>query len=110
MGTATAELAVALPALVLVLAASLAALDLGVDQVRCVDAARSAARLVARGDPEARAVEEARRAGPPGAVVTVSVVGARVTVEVVGPVPTLLGALGLGAPRATATARLEVAP
>ena len=109
-GTATAELAVALPALVLVLAVSLAALDLGVSQVRCVDAARTAARLVARGGPEAEALAEARRAGPPGAVITVGTSGSRVSVEVVGPVPTLLGPLGLGAPRATAVARLEAAP
>ncbi len=100
----------ALPALVLVLAVCLAALDLGVTQVRCVDAARTAARLVARGEPEAEAVAEARRAGPPGADVRVSVSGSRVAVEVVGPVPTLLAPLGLGAPTATAVARLEAVP
>ncbi len=40
----------ALPSLVLVLAVALAALDLGVAQVRCVDAARLGARLLARGE------------------------------------------------------------
>lgn len=39
-------------------------------QVRCIDAAREAARLAARGD-RAVAVDAARRVGPEGAVVEV---------------------------------------
>ena len=63
---ATAELAVALPALVLVLAVALAGLDLGVAQVRCVDAARVGARLLARGEPPAQPLAEVRAAAPRG--------------------------------------------
>ena len=61
---ATAELAVALPSLVLVLALALAALDLGIAQVRCVDAARVGARLLARGEPAGPVLAEVRAAGP----------------------------------------------
>ena len=52
----TAEFAVALPAIALVLAASLAAVHVAAVQVRLTDAAADAARLVARGEPEARAL------------------------------------------------------
>lgn len=110
-GTATAELAVAVPALVLVLAVALAALDLGVTQVRCVDAARTAARLLARGEDATQALAEARSAGPAGAAVTVEEAGGRVTVTVTGQVPVLLRPLGaVTAPRAVAVARLEAVP
>lgn len=50
-GSATAELAVALPAVVLVLAACVGALQLAAVQVRLQDAAALAARAAARGDP-----------------------------------------------------------
>ena len=50
----TAELAVVLPALLLVLAVALSALGLAVDQVRCVDAAAAGARAAARGDSPPR--------------------------------------------------------
>ena len=110
-GAATAELAVALPSLVLVLAVSLAALDLGIAQVRCVDAARVGARLLARGEPAGPALEELRAAGPPGARVTVHTSESRVRVTVTGSVPKLLAPLRVPvAPRATAVARIEDAP
>jgi hypothetical protein len=50
----TAELAVALPAVLLVLAACLGALRLGAEQVLLTDAAGLAARSAARHDPPAR--------------------------------------------------------
>jgi len=78
----TAELAVAVPVVVMVLAMGLAAIRVGVDQVRCVDAARLAARALARGDSEASARAVASTAGPPGAVVAVSSGGAEVSVHV----------------------------
>jgi hypothetical protein len=78
----TAELAVAVPVVVVVLALGLAAIRVGVDQVRCVDAARLAARALARGDSEASARAVASTAGPPGAVVAVSSGGAEVSVHV----------------------------
>lgn len=78
----TAELAVALPAAVLVLLLGLAALRIGIDQVRCVDAARVGARALARGDAEGTARDAASGAAPPGAVVASSVAGSEVTVVV----------------------------
>jgi hypothetical protein len=75
----TAELAVAIPALVLVLAMCLAALRAAIDQIRCVDAARVAARSAARGDDPARVRWLAVASAPDGA--SVSVVGSS-TVEV----------------------------
>ena len=108
-GAATAELAVALPSLVLVLAVALAALDLGVAQVRCVDAARLGARLLARGEAAGPVLQEVRAAAPEGAQVTTTTGPGRVSVVVTGPAPTTLGSLGMvAAPSATAVARLEV--
>ena len=59
----------AIAALVVVLVLCLAGLTAASMQVRCVDAAREAARLGARGDQ--RAVDVARRIAPPGARVQV---------------------------------------
>lgn len=59
----------AIAALVVVLVLCLAAITAVSMQVRCVDAAREAARLAARGDPGA--VEVARSIAPPGARVAV---------------------------------------
>ena len=110
-GAATAELAVALPALVLVLALALAGLDVGIAQVRCVDAARVGARLLARGEPPGKVLAEVRAAAPRGAEVGVEASGERVAVTVTAPLPALLRPLGgVPAPRATAVARLEVPP
>lgn len=60
-GAVTAELALALPAVVLVVAALLLTASAGVGQLRCVDAARTAARLAAVGHAHAEVVEAARR-------------------------------------------------
>jgi hypothetical protein len=49
-GTVTAELAVALPAVVLVLAACLGGLRLGTERLQATDAAALVARAAARGD------------------------------------------------------------
>ena len=50
-GMATAELAVVLPVLVLLVAAGLTAISVLLAQLRCVDGAREAARAAARGEP-----------------------------------------------------------
>jgi hypothetical protein len=50
-GTATAEMAVSLPTLVLLLLIGVSALMVVRDQIACVDLAREAARAAARGDP-----------------------------------------------------------
>jgi Flp pilus assembly protein TadG len=110
-GAATAELAVALPSLVIVLAVALGAVDLGLSQVRCVDAARLGARLLARGEPQGPALAEVRAAAPEGARVSVTSTTTRVSVVVTGEVPVALRALGaLPAPSASAQALLESVP
>lgn len=75
---ATAELAVGVSAVVLLLGLALGAVSLGIDQVRCVDAARAAARALARGDDPGTARGLAARAGPSGAAVNVSTGGGEV--------------------------------
>jgi Flp pilus assembly protein TadG len=79
---ATAELAVVLPTLVLVIAAGLAMVSVVLAQVRCVDAAREAARAAARGEPPAVVRSAAVRAAPEGARVDVGSVGEEVEVTV----------------------------
>ncbi len=90
---ATAELAVAIPALLAVLSLCLGALSIGVDQVRCVDAARLGARALARGEPEVTVRELAGRAAPPGARVTLArgVTEVRVAISAPAAVPGLPG-------------------
>jgi hypothetical protein len=72
-GSVTAEMAVAVPALVVLLAAALTAVSAVTAQMRCVDAARESARAAARGDGDPAAV--GRRVAPPGATVTVAAHG-----------------------------------
>ncbi len=81
-GMVTAELAVAIPALLVVLALCLSGLGLAVDQVRCVDAARVAARAASRGDSDSQVREVATRVAPEGAQVRVRRNGTGVVVEV----------------------------
>ncbi|TDN92110.1 TadE family type IV pilus minor pilin [Microbacterium sp. BK668] len=73
-GSVVAEFAVALPAVALVLLFGLGALSAGARQVRLQDAAADAARLVARGEPDAAA----------GAVVSRAVPGATAAVHPAG--------------------------
>jgi TadE-like protein len=70
-GSVTAEIAVALPALMLVTVAALWGITAASAQIACVDAVRAGARAAARGEPlpAVRAVVE--RAAPPGARVEV---------------------------------------
>jgi hypothetical protein len=82
-GMVTAEFAVVLPAVVLVLALSLGALGLALEQIRCVDAAAAGARAAARGDSPAAVTLVANRAAPSGAVVSVGTSGDLVRVSVV---------------------------
>lgn len=81
-GMATVELAVALPAVVLVVVAGMTAVSVLTAQLRCVDAAREAARAAARGESAAVVRSLAARAGPPGAVLTVAGDASEVTVTV----------------------------
>ncbi len=77
----TAEAAVALPSLLVVLAAAVSVLACVGAQLRCVDAARAAARAAARGD-DLSAVRAIADALAPGARVTVSEGGDTVEVRV----------------------------
>jgi Flp pilus assembly protein TadG len=52
-GMVTAEMATALPVLVLLVLAGVLAVGVAQARVRCADAAREAARAIARGDPTA---------------------------------------------------------
>ncbi len=83
-GAVTAELALTLPILLAVTAGLVWLLAVAVAQVRTVDAAREAARAVARGDDTARAVQVAQQIAPAGVRVTVTVSGDRVTARARG--------------------------
>jgi Flp pilus assembly protein TadG len=82
-GMATAELAVVLPALVLVVVAALTAVSVLLAQLRCVDAAREGARAAARGEPAEVARSAAARVAPAAAAVDIRPDGdvVRVTVS-----------------------------
>ena len=81
-GFATAELAVALPSLVLVVAAGLTAVAAVTAQLACVDAARAGARAAARGEPDAVVRARATAAAPRDSAVTVDRADGLVAVRV----------------------------
>lgn len=85
-GSVTAETAVALPALVLVLAAALWAVTVAGGHLRCVDAARAGARAAARGEPPELVREAVLRAAPEGAGVVIFPGADTTRVEVVATV------------------------
>jgi hypothetical protein len=81
-GMVTAEMAVLAPFGVAFGLLLFWIMSLGFTQVQLVDAAREAARLVARGEPVGAASDVARRHAPPGATVAVSERDGLVTVRV----------------------------
>jgi Flp pilus assembly protein TadG len=81
-GTATAEMAVVLPALAIVLVFALWSVAAVTAQLRCVDAALVAARALARGESSEMSVAAARTSAPAGARILVSRSGDLVVVEV----------------------------
>lgn len=100
-GAVTVEAALALCSLVLVLALAVAGVSAVAAQLRCIDAAREAARLAARGE-QSRGEELARRLAPRGAVVAVIVQGDEVTARVsADPVATLLPGVEISAEAAS---------
>lgn len=101
-GMATAELAIVLPAVMLVLLLVLSAIATGASQLRATDAARAGARAAAAGESHAVVVEHAMRLAPDGADVAVSNEGGLVVVTVVAPWP---GALAVTSGEVSATAR-----
>ncbi len=111
----TAETAVLLPVLVVVLAAAVFVLACVAAQLECVDAARSAARAAARGEPPATVTRTAERLAPADAEVGLSggATGELETVHVVvrAQVRPFGGALrGLPAVRVSARAVAAVEP
>ena len=81
-GSATAETAVVLPSLVLVLLLAVWAVMVAVAQLRCVDAASTGARALARNEPAQLVVAAAQATGPRGARVRLALAGDTVTVTV----------------------------
>ncbi|MBH0781357.1 TadE family type IV pilus minor pilin [Nocardia bovistercoris] len=84
----TVEAAIAVASIVAVVLCCVGALLAASTQVRCVDAAREAARLGARGD-EANAVSAARAVAPSGARITLRGEGDRVLATVTAHTPLL---------------------
>lgn len=106
-GAVTAELAVALPAVVLVLVAVLVIALAGTSQLRVTDAARAGARAAAAGEPDARIQEIAQQTAGGGVSVAVRRADPWVTVTATAPVAGgWFGGRGLSA-SASATAWLE---
>nr|WP_281275841.1 TadE family type IV pilus minor pilin [Thermomonospora umbrina] len=107
-GFATVEIAVALPALLLVTVAALWGVALGDAQMSIVDAARTGARAAARGEPLSAVRTVVARASPDGSTVEVrrtkEITEVAVTVRVRAPVSTGLPPVVL---RAKATATTE---
>jgi Flp pilus assembly protein TadG len=81
-GAVTAELALGIPLLLAVVVALVWLLAVGAGQVRVVDAAREAARALARGDDQAAAVARAERLAGDGARESVVSTGGQVRVLV----------------------------
>ncbi|WP_312884907.1 TadE family type IV pilus minor pilin [Nocardia barduliensis] len=98
----TVEAALALTAVIATVVLCLGALLAASTQVRCVDAAREAARLAARGD-SANALPTAKRIAPASSEITLRTEGARAIAVVSARTP-LLPLLTL---RAEAVATLE---
>ena len=81
-GFATAEAAVAVPALMAVLALAIGVVVAVGAQLKCVDAARVGARAAARGDSDAVVTRAAQSVAPRGARIVIRHRGSRVEVDV----------------------------
>lgn len=81
-GVVTVELAVLLPGVVMLMAAVLAAATVGVAQLRCVDAARTGARLAARDEARETVMAAIRSAAPSDARIALTVSSGLVRVGV----------------------------
>ncbi len=103
----TAELALTLPAVLLLLTVVVGTGQVAVAQVRCVDAARAGARLAARGEATSAVVATAQAAAPAQARVEVSRSGSLVGVGVQAVVRVPLPGLPGIPVRGRATAEVE---
>jgi Flp pilus assembly protein TadG len=103
-GSVTVEAALGLAGLTVVTVLLVAALTMLTAQLRCTDAAREAARLLARGQPH-EADAAVHQIAPPGATLDVQHTGDEITVSVAArPAGGLLPAIDL---KATAYALAE---
>jgi len=80
-GSVTVEAALGLAGLTVVTVLLVAALAVLTSQLRCTDAAREAARLLARGQPQ-EATAAVHRIGPPGADLAFEQIGEEITAKV----------------------------
>ncbi|WP_019158753.1 TadE family type IV pilus minor pilin [Brevibacterium senegalense] len=105
-GAAAAEFAMVMPALVLIIGIVVGAGAIGATQLRAMDAARAAAREIARGEVQTEVIAQARKTAGDAARVTIEDDDgyAEVTVEV--PLPDSLAPV-LESVTASATARRE---
>ena len=85
-GMVTVEAAIAIFALVFVLTLCAAAITTVANHLRCTDAAREAARLVARGEPD-RATALAHTIAPANATVKININDDDIEVEISAPSP-----------------------
>lgn len=107
-GYVTAETAMVLPVLALVLGVALWAIAVAGAELRCVDAARDGARAAARGESDAVVVAAAQAAAPAGAQIELRRDGGRIVVVVRARVGGATGPLGrMPAPTAEATATAD---
>lgn len=102
-GYVTAETAAVLPALAVVAVALLWVLAAGAAHIRCLDAARTAAREVARGEPDSRVAADVRAAAPRDADILITPEGGlvraivRVRLALPGPLGRYGGAVSVAA-------------
>jgi hypothetical protein len=109
-GYVTAETAIVLPALAIVVAAALWAIAVAGAQLRCVDAARDGARAAARGESESAVMVAARATAPQGASIDIARNGSQIVVTVkvrVGPASGVLASIPSPVVRASAVAESE---
>jgi hypothetical protein len=103
----TAEIAVALPALVVLVAAALTAVSVVGAQLRCVDSAREVARALARGESTDYALSLGKQDAPQGAAFDTTRSGDRIIVRVSARARALGGVLPAFTVSATAVTLAE---
>lgn len=105
VGAATAEFAVVMPAIVLLVIVLTGAAAVGLTQLRAFDAARSAAREIARGEAPAAVVTEAKKHAGDASDVLVRTAGGYSTVTITIQLPAAI--IFIDEVEAAATARTE---
>ncbi|HZI96750.1 MAG TPA: TadE family type IV pilus minor pilin [Actinomycetales bacterium] len=109
-GSVTAEVAVAMTGVVLLLGGVLGAAAVAATHVRVGDAAGAGARAAARGDAPAAVLATTRRVAGPGAEADVTRSGDLLTVRASAPVRVPLVGTPVLVVRASASALVEVPP